>query len=216
MPDCELEDSGEGVRGSRTHDGAARWLLLSSSRLEFNLPQCIEDATAGDECSGRRKIFRMEVLTAKVARRSTRVRVEIPVSVISLDRRRPFGDRCTLLVVSAQGCGFRASEELPIGTPVMLSGLPGGGSVTGQVANCLPLGNDGKYFLIGASLHTHGNVWGIENPPEDWKEAGKSDPPTGTATKPAAPAATAKPAPQKKAWPYNLVADGAELHSKHR
>jgi len=48
----------------------------------------------------------MEVLTAKITRRSTRVRVEIPVSVISLDRKRPFGDRCMVLVVSAQGCGF--------------------------------------------------------------------------------------------------------------
>src|SRR6266852_4811054 len=109
----------------------------------------------------------MEVLTAKVTRRSTRIRVEIPVSVISLDRRRPFGEKCMVLVVSAQGCGFRASEELQIETPIMLSGLPGGGSVTARVANCLPLGNDGKYFLIGASLYTHGNVWGIANPPAD-------------------------------------------------
>ena len=52
----------------------------------------------------------MEVQTAKASRRSTRIRVEIPVSVISLDRTKPFGDRCMVLVVSAQGCGFRASE----------------------------------------------------------------------------------------------------------
>src|SRR5579864_5289082 len=118
----------------------------------------------------------MEVLTAKPVRRSTRVRVEIPVSVISLDRKRPFGDRCLLLIVSAQGCGFRSSEELQVGTPIMLSGLPGGGSVTARVANCLPLGSDGKFFLIGASLYTHGNVWGIADPPEDWSETTKSDP----------------------------------------
>src|SRR3954464_15234895 len=103
----------------------------------------------------------MEILTAKTARRSTRLRVEIPVSVISLDRQRPFGDRCLLLVVSAQGCGFRSSEELRLGTPIMISDIPGGGSVTGQVANCVAMGTDGKFFLIGASLYTHGNVWGI-------------------------------------------------------
>ena len=110
----------------------------------------------------------MEVLTSKFTRRSTRIRVEIPVSVISLDRRRPFGEKCMVLVVSAQGCGFRASEELQIETPIMLSGLPGGGSVTARVANCLPLGNDGQYFLVGASLYTHGNIWGIADPPADW------------------------------------------------
>ena len=48
--------------------------------------------------------------------------------------------------------------------------------MTARVANCLPLGNDGKYFLIGASLYTHGNVWGIADPPEDWDVAAQNDP----------------------------------------
>lgn len=159
----------------------------------------------------------MEVLTAKAARRSTRLRVEIPVGVISLDRKRPFGDQCTLMVVSAQGCGFRSSEELQVGTPIMLSGLPGGGSVTGQVASCVPLGSDGKYFLVGASLYTHGNVWGIENPPEDWKEAGRSDPAPASSVKTSnGNASPSKPTAQKKAWPYNLFSEGTELHPGRR
>jgi len=136
--------------------------------------------------------------------------VEIPVSVISLDRKRPFGDKCMVLIVSAQGCGFRCSEALPIETPIMLSGLPGGGSVTARVANCLPLGSDGEYFLIGASLYTHGNVWGIANPPEDWSVASESDPAPGAAT--AAPADAPKLTVNKKAWPYNLFAEGTEAH----
>ena len=153
----------------------------------------------------------MEVVTPKTVRRSTRVRVEIPVSVISLDRQRPFGDRCLMVVVSAQGCGFRSSEELQPGTPIMISNLPGGGSVTARVANCVPMGSDGKYFLVGASLYTHGNVWGIPNPPEDWSETAKNDP----APNSAAAAQTAKSAPpranaQKKVWPYNLFSEGAE------
>jgi hypothetical protein len=150
----------------------------------------------------------MEILTPKAVRRSTRVRVEIPVSVISLDRQRPFGDRCMLLVVSAQGCGFRSSEQLQVGTPIMLSGLPGGGSVTGQVANCVPLGNDGQYFLVGASLYTHGNVWGIANPPEDWGVAAKNDPAVASNT--AKPTATTSATAKKKSWPYNVFSEGAE------
>jgi hypothetical protein len=156
----------------------------------------------------------MEVVTPKAVRRSTRVRVEIPVSVISLDRSRPFGEKCMLLVVSAQGCGFRSSEELQVGTPIMLSGLPGGGSVTGRVANCLPLGSDGQYFLVGASLYTHGNVWGIADPPADWNVAAKNAPtpvaPNSVETD--EPAAAARVKVQKKAWPYNLFAEGAEAH----
>jgi len=152
----------------------------------------------------------MEVLTPKTVRRSTRLRVEIPVSVISLDRQRPFGDKCTVLIVSAQGCGFRSSEALQVETPIMLSGLPGGGSVTARVANCVPLGSDGKYFLVGAALYTHGNVWGIADPPEDWKTAAQDTP-----SSPARDSGS-ESAPQlklnKKSWPYNLVADASQAH----
>jgi len=152
----------------------------------------------------------MEVLTPKATRRSTRIRVEIPVAVTSLDRMRPFAEKCVVLVVSAQGCGFRSSVPLPLETPIILSDLPGGGSVTARVANCLPLGEDGKQFLIGAALYTHGNVWGVADPPDDWKFAEQATPPR-TPAKPAPPAA-----PQlkvnRKAWPYNLVSESTGPH----
>lgn len=157
----------------------------------------------------------MEILTPKAMRRSTRVRVEFPVSIVSLDRMRPFADECTMLVVSAQGCGFRSTRALQMETPIMISGLPGGGSVTARVANCLPLGNDGRYFLVGASLYSHGNFWGIVNPPEDWNVAGQNDPASSKSAAPATSqnakgaAATASSA-QKKVWPYNLFSEGAE------
>ncbi|HET7892593.1 MAG TPA: PilZ domain-containing protein [Candidatus Sulfotelmatobacter sp.] len=145
--------------------------------------------------------------TPKATRRSTRVRVEIPVSVTSLDRRRSFAEKCMVLVVSAQGCGFRSSRALQMETPVMINDLPGGGSVTGHVANCLPLGHDG--FLIGVSLYTQGNVWGIANPPEDWN-VGKTNALAASAPK------DAENAPQltvnKKVWPYNLFSEGVEAH----
>jgi len=152
----------------------------------------------------------MEVLTQTATRRSTRIRVEIPVGVISLDRTRPYGEQVMVLIVSAQGCGFRSSEALQVGTPIMLSNLPGGGSVTATVANCLPLGTDGQYFLIGASLYTHGNVWGIANAPEDWKAAAQDNPAPARAT--ATPASAPKLTVKKAAWPYNLFSEGAEAH----
>jgi hypothetical protein len=140
----------------------------------------------------------MEILTPKSSRRSTRLRVEIPMIVTSMDRRHPFSAECVALVVSPQGCGFRAMQALPLETPVLLGDLPGGGSSTGRVASCLPLGNDGKYFLIGVSLYNHGNIWGVADPPEDWDCT-----PNSSATKAAtSPDSVTK---NKTGWPYNLT-----------
>ena len=153
----------------------------------------------------------MEILTPKTVRRSTRIRVEIPVTVTSLDRMRPFAETCLVLVVSAQGCGFRSSQALQIETPIIISGLPGGASVTARVANSLPLGKDGKYFLIGASLYTHGNVWRIADPPEDWKDAEKTTPaPRSAGSGGEADAPTLRV--NQKSWPYNLFAESGESH----
>ncbi len=150
----------------------------------------------------------MEILTPKTTRRSTRLRVDIPVTLTSMDRRHPFSADCAALVISAQGCGLRVSRALPLETPVLLSNLPGGGSATAYVANCLPLGKDGKYFLIGLSLYNHGNVWGIPNPPDDWNCGSDS----------AAVARTpSKSAPATKAvWPYNLFSSQGEAHLRQK
>jgi hypothetical protein len=152
----------------------------------------------------------MEILTPIATRRSTRLRVEIPVNVTSLDRMRPFAEQCMVLVVSAQGCGFRTSRPLQMETPIMMSDLPGGGSVTARVASCLPLGTDGKYFLIGAALYTHGNVWGIADAPADWSVAAKSDPAPSSAK--TAPTIVPTLVVNKKAWPYNLFSEDGEAH----
>ncbi len=143
----------------------------------------------------------MEILTPKAIRRSTRLRVEIPVTVTSMDRRHQFSASCIALVVSPQGCGFRASQALPLESPVLLSELPGGGSASARVANCLPLGNDGKFFLIGVSLYNPGNVWGIADPPADWNC-------TSGASADSAPVAPTN----KNAWPYNLFSGQGEAH----
>jgi hypothetical protein len=146
----------------------------------------------------------MEILTTKPTRRSTRVRVEIPIMVTSMDRRHPLAAECLALVVSPLGCGFRASQALPLGTPVLLSGLPGGASSSARVANCLPLGSDGKYFLIGVSLYNPGNVWGIADPPADWNCVSNPSPASAAESK--------APANSKNAWPYNLFSGKVEAH----
>jgi hypothetical protein len=147
----------------------------------------------------------MEILTPRAARRSTRLRVEIPITVTSLDRKHPFSAKCVALVVSPQGCGFRASQALPLETPVLLGDLPSGGSASARVATCLPLGADGKFFLIGVALYNQGNVWGIADPPEDWNCAAAQ---AATSTG----AAGTAPSKSKPAWPYNLFSAHGEAH----
>ena len=145
----------------------------------------------------------MEILTTKVTRRSTRLRVQIPVTVTSMDRRHPFAESCIVLIVSPQGCGFRASQALPLETPVLLGGLPDGATTSARVANCTPLGNDVKHFLIGVSLYNPGNVWGIADPPADWNCA---------STDGAASAETPQATKSTSVWPYNLFSDRGEAH----
>jgi hypothetical protein len=112
------------------------------------------------------------------------------------------------LVVSAQGCGFRTPQALPLETPVLLSNLPGGGTASGRVANCLPLGSEGKQFLIGVALYNSGNVWGIADPPADWNCAPTASPASGSAAK-AAPAS-------KNVWPYNVFSGQREAHPSRK
>jgi hypothetical protein len=113
------------------------------------------------------------------------------------------------LVVSPQGCGFRASQSLPLETPVLLNDLPSGGSASARVATCLPLGNDQKFFLIGVALYNHANVWGITNPPEDWNCSSSL---TAAVAAGADKNADKAPAKSGNAWPYNLFSDQGEAH----
>lgn len=154
----------------------------------------------------------MEVLTPKSTRRSTRLRVEIPLTMSSLDRRHPFVAECIALVVSPQGAGLQAPQALPMETPVMLNGLPGGVSASGRVASCLPLGKDGKRFLIGISLYNPANVWGIAQPPEDWECAASA------AASASGAAATPEPGASSggAVWPYNIFSGHTEAHPKKK
>jgi hypothetical protein len=97
---------------------------------------------------------------------------------------------------------------LPLETPVLLSNLPGGGTASGRVANCLPLGSEGKQFLIGVALYNPGNVWGIADPPADWNCAPTANPASGSAVK-AAPAS-------KNVWPYNIFTGQREAHPSRK
>lgn len=134
-------------------------------------------------------------------RRSTRIRAQIPLRVTSLDPAHAFTEHCHTLIVNTQGCGIRLSRPLEPGTAVQLHELPNGNSGTARVANCVPLGNEGKFWLVGLGLDEPGNIWGIAPEPADW----------GPSKAMAAAAAVAAPV-RKNEWPYSQFSRKGEFH----
>jgi len=132
-------------------------------------------------------------------RRSTRVRAQIPLRISSLDPAVELSEACHTLVINTEGCGVRLSRAVEPGLAVLIDELPGGTSARARVANCVPLGSEGKFWLVGIALEEPGNVWCIHPAPADW------DVPVEVYT--------AVPLPKKKdEWPYSLFSTKGEAH----
>jgi hypothetical protein len=102
-------------------------------------------------------------------RRSSRLPLEVPVLVASLDADAPFSERCNTTLVNAHGCGMIAPRALKQGTRVRLEIVSAKRHTTARVAEVVPLGGDPETWLVGLELDTPGNFWGIEYAPSDWK-----------------------------------------------
>jgi hypothetical protein len=136
-------------------------------------------------------------------RRPTRIRAQIPIRVRSLDLNPEFAEDCHTLVVNPQGCGVRLTRALEAGCRVVLEDLPGGNHAIASVANCVPLGSDGKYWLLGLALEEPRNIWCIHPAPEDWGEQSES---TASVSSPA----------RTDEWPYALFSANGEAHPSKR
>ncbi|HWY55504.1 MAG TPA: hypothetical protein VNZ03_13625 [Terriglobales bacterium] len=135
----------------------------------------------------------------EAARRSTRIRAQIPFRLASLDPTVLFSEQCHTLVVNTEGCGVRLSQPLEPGLPVLLDQLPTGTSAPARVANCVPLGTGGNFWLVGLSLEQPGNIWCIQPAPADWGSAPV--------------VAAAVPLPKKEnEWPYSVFSSKGEAH----
>jgi hypothetical protein len=136
------------------------------------------------------------------ARRSTRVRAQIPLRITSLDKNAPFAEQCHTLILNLQGCGVRMGRHVNPGVHVEVETVTGN-RVPAVVVNSLALGNDGKYWLVGLALEEPGNVWGLNPAPADWG-APKL---VGPASEHQRPMST-KPAE----WPYAQFSNRGEFH----
>jgi hypothetical protein len=141
-------------------------------------------------------------------RRSTRIRAQILLRITSLDPATPFSETGHTLVLNTQGCGVRLSCPLQPGIAVSLDDLPGGKNVPARIANCVPLGTGGQWWMVGIALDEPGNVWGIHPAPADWG----SEAPTASA---AAAAPSASPAKSGE-WPFHQFSSRGEFHPGKR
>jgi len=158
-----------------------------------------------------RRTIKMEVCimssaakSFEAARRSTRIRAQIPFRLASLDPAVPFSEHCHTLVVNTAGCGVRLNRPLEPGLPVLLDELPGGMSAPARVANCVPLGTEGKYWLAGLALEQPGNIWCIQPAPADWGSESN------------APAAAVSLPKKEGEWPYSIFSSKGEARPGKR
>jgi len=107
--------------------------------------------------------------TQHAIRRSTRLPLEVPVLVTSLDAARPFSEQGNTTLVNAHGCGLILPGDLAQGLQVRLEIVSAKRHTTARVAEVVPLGGDPETWLVGLELDVPGNFWGIEYAPSDWK-----------------------------------------------
>ncbi|MGB9232983.1 MAG: hypothetical protein WCC04_01110 [Terriglobales bacterium] len=100
-------------------------------------------------------------------RRSSRVPIQVPIHVTSLEPNTQFSDVCETLVVSAHGCALRFPIPLNAGSTLQLHRE--GRKATAHVVACLPIGSDGQSWRLGARLDQPDNFWGLESCPDDWR-----------------------------------------------
>lgn len=102
-------------------------------------------------------------------RSGTRVKCQMSVALHLVDTIPSPPRRGMILVVNPRGCAAQVNHPIEVGARVRLEGLPGKNTVTALVVNCTSPGHAATFWLLGLALDEPGNVWGIGNPPEDWR-----------------------------------------------
>ena len=98
------------------------------------------------------------------ARRSTRLSLEIPVVVTSLDPAHSFREECKTAVVNVHGCGVIVHERLESETPIMVELLSSGARKKASVVAAVPSVKRTSW-LLGLAFDSPENFWQVEKPP---------------------------------------------------
>jgi hypothetical protein len=100
-------------------------------------------------------------------RRSSRVPVNVPILVTSLEPGARFSEVCETLVVNAHGCSMRSHVKLDAGVVVHFHSKDGR-ETTAKVVYCQPLDSDREGWRLAARLDRPENFWGLKTFPQDW------------------------------------------------
>jgi PilZ domain len=146
--------------------------------------------------------------TQHAIRRSTRLPLEVPVLVTSLNPTVPYSEQCNTTLVNAHGCGLIVPRELAHGIQVRLEIVSAKRHTTARVAEVVPLGGDPETWLVGLELEVPGNFWGIEYAPADWRIEESPPPAAEQPRLDHAPSATANPARSRR-WRLTDISAGA-------
>jgi len=146
--------------------------------------------------------------TQHAIRRSTRLPLEVPVLVTSLNPTVPYSEQCNTTLVNAHGCGLIVPRVLAQGIQVRLEIVSAKRHTTARVAEVVPLGGDPETWLVGLELEVPGNFWGIEYAPADWKIEESPSPAAKQPQSDQEPGAAAKPARSRR-WRLTDISAGA-------
>ncbi|HYA98267.1 MAG TPA: PilZ domain-containing protein, partial [Methylomirabilota bacterium] len=95
-------------------------------------------------------------------RRSSRVPMALPVTIISLEPKAQFLETCETLVISAHGCAMLSPIRLEAGVPLQFR-VNNGRQTTAHVVDCQPLGSDQPGWKVAVKLDLPGNFWGLSS-----------------------------------------------------
>jgi len=137
-------------------------------------------------------------------RRSTRLPLEVPVRVTSLDPAVAFSEHGNTTLVNAHGCGLTTQREIARGVRVRLEIVSAKRHTTARVAEVVHLGGTPETWLLGLELDVPGNFWGIEYAPSDWKI---EETVPGPASRPEVQEPAVKPASRR--WRLTDISAGA-------
>src|SRR5467141_3309091 len=163
--------------------------------------------------SGRRTFYLLTPMgasekTQHAIRRSTRLPLEVPVLLTSLNAALAFSEQCNTTLVNAHGCGLIVPRALAPGIQVRLEIVSAKRHTTARVAEVVPLGGDPETWLVGLELEVPGNFWGIEYAPADWRIEESPPPAAEQPRLEHEPSATAKP-PRSRRWRLTDISAGA-------
>lgn len=163
---------------------------------------------------------------AEAKRRSTRLAVSIPITVVGKNKDgQEFRENTRTLIVSKHGAKLIMVQQVAVGADVVLTNRALGRSVRAAVVWVGQESPARDFREVGVQLVDPENVWGLEFSPEDWNEAlatgtGSLDPklpPPGAPAKAVrgavteAPTLEAGPETRSPSTPSTLLKSSASL-----